>query len=75
MIFVTSLVTGLFAAMLRSLFATIAVSFLICIVFAVAFALNGASVSALLISIAGFNGGLILFAAAHIFGSGARSPE
>lgn len=73
MVVITSLLTGFFAAMLRSLFAVILVAFLISIAFLVAAILYGTSVIVLLLSIAGFNAGLILFAATYILRSGARS--
>jgi hypothetical protein len=73
MVLITSLLTGLFAAMLRSLFAMIAVAFLISLTFLVAFIFHGASVWGLIIAIAGFNGGLVLFVAAHVVRSGQHS--
>ena len=73
MILITSLFTGIFAAMLRSLFAVISVAFMISVAFAAAAVLGGTSVVLLLLSMAGFNAGLILFAAAHVYRSGARS--
>lgn len=72
MVLITSVLTGFFAAMLRSLFAMIAVAFLISVLFFVAFALYGAPLIGLILSIAGFNIGLIIFAAAYILRSGAR---
>lgn len=73
MVLVTSLFTGLFAAMLRSLFAVIIVSFLIAVAFLGSFLFYGASILGLVISIIGFNFGLIVFAAAHFLRSGAHS--
>jgi len=73
MVLITSLLTGLFAAMLRSLFAMIGVAFLISLTFLIAFMLHGASIWGLVIAIVGFNAGLILFVAAHVLGSGQRS--
>lgn len=73
MVLTTSLFTGLFAAMLRSLFAMILVAFLIAVVFLVAYLFYGASVVGFVLSILGFNLGLILFAAAHFARSGTRS--
>ena len=61
MIFATALATGLFTAMLRSAFAVILVACLIGLVFLLAFVLSGASVFGLLLSILGFNAGLIAF--------------
>jgi hypothetical protein len=75
MVLVTSLLTGLFTAMLRSLFAVIAVAFLISFTFAAAFVLYGASVVSLVLSIVGFNAGLLLFAGAHFFSSDAHSTH
>jgi len=73
MVLVTSLLTGLFAAMLRSLFAVISVAFLIALTFAIAAIFYGASIVGLVLAIAGFNAGLVVFAGAHFLRSGARS--
>ena len=73
MVLVTSLLTGLFAGMLRSVFAVIAVAFLIFVTFAIALVFYGASWVALAISIGGFNLGLITFVGTQLFGTGARS--
>lgn len=69
MVLVISLFTGLFAAMLRSLLAMIAVAFLISLTFLAAFIFYGASILGLVIAIAGFNAGLILFVAANVLRS------
>lgn len=66
MIFATSLAIGLFTAMLRSAFAVIAVSFMIGLVFVVALVMSGASLFALLMSVLGFNAGLITFGAGYL---------
>jgi len=75
MIVVTSMMTGLFAAMLRSAFGVIVVAFLIGIVFAIAFVLYGTSLASLVLAVLGFNGGLLLLGAAHVVGSGTRSAS
>ena len=75
MIVVTSMMTGLFAAMLRSTFAVIMVAFMIGVLFAIAFVLYGTSLSSLALAILGFNGGLVLLGAAHVFTSGLRSAS
>lgn len=69
MIFMTALATGLFAAMLRSAFAVIAVAFMIALAFVAALLISGASIFSLLISIAGFNAGLITFGAGYMINS------
>jgi len=66
MIFATALATGLFTAMLRSAFAVIVVACMIGLVFLSAFVLSGASVFGLLMSILGFNAGLIVFGAGYL---------
>jgi hypothetical protein len=73
MVLIISLLTGFFAAMLRSLLAMIAIACLISLSFVVAAILYGTSIIALVLAIAGFNAGLIVFVAAHIIRSGARS--
>jgi hypothetical protein len=73
MILITSLLTGLFAAMLRSLFAVIAVAFLISVAFLGAFIFYGASAFSLVIAILGFNAGLIAFVSVHVLRSGQHS--
>ena len=75
MILVTSMMTGLFAAMLRSAFAVIIVAFLIAVLFAVAFVLYGASLTSLVLSLIGFNAGLALYGAAFIVASRYRSAS
>lgn len=61
MIFATALATGLFTAMLRSAFAVIAVAVMIGIVFLAAFLFSGAGLLGLVLSILGFNAGLVTF--------------
>lgn len=73
MVLITSAMTGLVAAMLRSLFAVIGVAFLVSLTFLIAYLMNGTSVIGLVIAIAGFNFGLILFVAAHVYRSSHRS--
>lgn len=73
MVLITSALTGLVAAMLRSLFAVIGVAFLVSLTFLIAFLMHGTSIIGLVIAIAGFNAGLILFVAAHVYRSGHRS--
>jgi hypothetical protein len=75
MVLITSLLTGLFAAMLRSLFAVITVAFLISLTFLGSFLFYGASVVGLVIAILGFNAGLIVFIGAHVLRSGQRSAQ
>lgn len=75
MILVTSMMTGLFAAMLRSAFAVIIVAFLIAVLFAVAFVFYGASLISLALSLIGFNAGLALYGAAYIVASRSRSAS
>jgi hypothetical protein len=70
MIFVTALATGLFAAMLRSAFAVIAVAFMIGLIFLTAFLVSGASMLGLVLSILGFNAGLATFGLSLLFTSG-----
>ena len=70
MIFATALATGLFTAMLRSAFAVIAVGFMIGLVFLTAFLISGASLVGLLMSVLGFNAGLITFGAGYLFATG-----
>lgn len=72
MILVTSMLTGLFAAMLRSAFAVIVIAFLIGMLFMVAFAFYGASLTSLLFVVLGFNSGLLLCGAVYVVGSGTR---
>lgn len=66
MILATSLVIGFLTATLRSAFAVIAVAFMIGLVFAAALALSGASLFALLMSVLGFNLGLVTFGAGYL---------
>ncbi len=73
MVLVTSLLTGLFAAMLRSMLAVVAVAFLICVAFTIAFVFYGASWVGLAIAVAGFNLGLIAFVGTQLLGAGTRS--
>ena len=75
MILVTSMMTGLFAALLRSAFAVIIVAFLIGVLFVVALAIYGTSLASLALAIVGFNGGLLLYGAAHVVVSSARSAS
>jgi hypothetical protein len=69
MIVMTTILTGLTTAMLRSATALILVAFMIFVAFAVAYLFFGTGLFSLLMSIAGFNAGLVLFAAAHVFGA------
>jgi hypothetical protein len=69
------MLTGLFAAMLRSAFAVIVIAFLIGVLFLVAFALYGAPLTSLLFAVLGFNGGLLLCGAVYVVGSGTRSAS
>jgi hypothetical protein len=73
MIFMTALATGLFTAMLRSAFAIIAVAFMIALVFFTAFLISGASIFTFLISVAGFNAGLITLGAGYMINSAVTS--
>lgn len=74
MILATSMAIGLFTAMLRSAFAVIAVAFMIGLVFVVALVMSGAGLFGLLMSVLGFNLGLITFGAGYlILTSGAPS--
>jgi ABC-type transport system involved in multi-copper enzyme maturation permease subunit len=66
MVIWTSLLTGLFSAMLRSLVALVLISWMICLVFAIAYIFFDAPFSSFLISLAGFNLGLILYMAAQL---------
>jgi hypothetical protein len=70
MIFATALATGLFTAMLRSAFAVIAVAFMIGLIFLVAFLISGASILGLILSVIGFNAGLVTFALGLFLSSG-----
>jgi hypothetical protein len=70
MIFATALATGLFTAMLRSAFAVSAVAFAIGLIFLTAFLISGAGIVSLLVSILGFNAGLITFSAGYVVASG-----
>lgn len=74
MIFATALATGLFTAMLRSAFALIAVAFMIGLIFFTAFIISGAGILGLVLSILGFNAGLITFALGHFLSSGTQTP-
>lgn len=74
MIFATALATGLFTAMLRSAFALIAVAFMIGLIFFTAFIISGAGILGLVLSILGFNAGLITFALGHLLSSGTQTP-
>jgi hypothetical protein len=69
------MMTGMFAAMLRSAFAVIIVAFLIAFTFLLAFVLYGTSLASLALTIIGFNGGLLLYGAAHIVASRTRSAS
>lgn len=73
MIFATALATGLFSAMMRSAFAVIAVAFMIALAFFAAFLISGASIFALLVSIAGFNAGIITFGAGCVINASVTS--
>jgi hypothetical protein len=70
MIFATALATGLFTAMLRSAFAVIAVAFMISLIFLAAFLVSGAGIFGLVLSILGFNAGLVTFALGFLLSSG-----
>jgi hypothetical protein len=74
MIFVTALATGLFTAMLRSAFAVIAVAFMIGLVFLVAFLASGASILSFVLSVLGFNAGLMTFALGFVLVSSNPTP-
>lgn len=74
MIFATALATGLFTAMLRSAFALIAVAFMIGIVFLTTFLISGAGIFGLVMSILGFNAGLVTYAMGLILASNATGP-
>lgn len=73
MIFATALATGLFTAMLRSAFAVIAVAFMIGLVFLAAFVISGASILGLVLSVLGFNAGLVTFALGLFLSSGSQT--
>ena len=73
MIFVTASAIGLFTAMTRSAFAVIAVAAMIGIAFLAAFAISGASFFSLVMSIAGFNLGLITVGAGYVITSAVGS--
>ena len=73
MIFAVALATGLFTAMLRSAFAVIAVAFMIGLIFLAAFLISGASVVGLLMSLLGFNAGLVTYGAGYLIFSGGPS--
>jgi len=66
MIFATSLAIGISTAMLRSAFAVIAVAFMIGLLFTVALVMTGASLFGLLMSVLGFNLGIITFGAGYL---------
>ncbi|MDB5550256.1 MAG: hypothetical protein JWL86_240 [Rhizobium sp.] len=66
MIFATALATGLFTAMLRSAYALIAVAFMIALAFFAAFLISGAGIFTFLVSVAGFNAGIITFGAGYV---------
>ena len=74
MIFATALATGLFTAMLRSAFALIAVAFMIGLAFLAAFLISGASILGLLLSVLGFNAGIMTFALGALLTSGNPAP-
>lgn len=74
MIFATALATGLFTAMLRSAFAVIAVAFMIGLIFLAAFLVSGAGILGLVLSILGFNAGLVTFALGVFLSSGTPTP-
>jgi hypothetical protein len=73
MVFITALLIGYLAAMLRSAVAVVLVSFLLTLVFIVSFVLSGTSVLSLLIAIAGFNAGLVCCATAYLVRTGFRT--
>lgn len=73
MIFMTALATGLFTAMLRSAFAVIAVAFMIALAFFAAFLISGAGIFTFLMSVAGFNAGLITFGAGYMISASVTS--
>jgi hypothetical protein len=73
MLLMTSLSTGLFSAMLRSTISVIMVAFLIVVAYAAAAVLYGASLIGLLLAVAGFNGGLILYLVGNLVRSGTRA--
>lgn len=65
---------GFFTAMLRSAFAVIAVACMIGIVFIAAFVISGASILGLVMSVIGFNAGLVTYALSLILSSGGSAP-
>jgi hypothetical protein len=69
MILATSFAIGFFTATLRSSFAVIAVAFMIGLVFVAALVISGASLFGLLMSVLGFNLGLITFGAGYLVAS------
>lgn len=70
MIFATALATGLFTALLRSAFAVIAVAAAIGIIFLAAFLISSASVIGLVLSVIGFNAGLLTYGIGYLIASG-----
>jgi hypothetical protein len=68
------LATGLFTAMLRSAFAMIAVAFMIGLIFFTAFIISGAGILGLVLSILGFNAGLITFALGIFLSTSTQTP-
>ncbi|MBX9458424.1 MAG: hypothetical protein KL863_21635 [Rhizobium sp.] len=60
--------------MLRSAFAVIAVACMIGIVFIAAFVISGASILGLVMSVIGFNAGLVTYALSLILSSGGSAP-
>lgn len=73
MVFLTSLLIGYSAAMLRSAVAVVFVSCLLTVVFSASFILSGTPLVSLLVSIAGFNVGLVCCAGAYLVRMGLRS--
>lgn len=73
MIFLTTLATGVITGMLRSVLAVIVVSFLICATFACAALTGPASLVSFVLSILGFNAGLVLLLGGYLVFS-AHSP-
>lgn len=70
MIFATALATGLFTALLRSAFAVIAVAAAIGLIFLAAFLISSASIVGLVMSVIGFNAGLITYGIGYMIASG-----
>ena len=69
MIFATALATGLFTALLRSAFAVITVAAAIGLIFLAAFLISSASIVGLVMSVIGFNAGLITYGIGYIITS------